>query len=201
MDRQRQAWTCPCCQLVVSRADRSRGTDGRLKKHCGCRALATTGMTPEQVVNHKRQVMIDLKRKYRRQAGARLRVDVAAEAQAKREVIAIKAEIRLQQQKEAPHDAHVKRYAQVISSRAQYAALYARDPQAERDRQSARKQALPDSYVVQNLRVSGMPAEAITPHLIALKRESMEFKRISRALKTAIKNNWKEENEAITKHT
>ena len=155
-------------------------------------------MTPEQLADHKRQVRTNLKRKYRREAGAQLRVDIAASSTAKREAAAIKRAALAAIKK--LHDAHVRRYAQVISDRAQYAIRWAKDPQAERDRSSARKLALPDSYVVYNLKVSGMPTEVITPHLISLKRESMEYKRISRTLKTAIKNNWKEENETITKH-
>lgn len=191
-------WSCPRCGAVVQHVDRLRDADGHLAKHCGCRTSVTIGMTPEQLADHKRQVRTNLKRKYRREAGAPLRVDIAAIAAAKREAIAMKkADLAAI---EKPHDAHVKRYARLIQARANYAIRWAKDPQKERDRVSAMKQALPDHYVVHNLKASGMPTEAITPHLISLKRESMEYKRISRTLKTAIKNNWKEENETITKH-
>ena len=86
-------------------------------------------------------------------------------------------------------------------NRAKYAERYKSDPRAENDRQKRRKQALPDSYVIQNIKAAGIPIDAITPDLIAIKREAMQYGRMSRTIKTTVKNHLKENNEAITKHT
>lgn len=59
---------------------------------------------------------------------------------------------------------------------------------------------MPDSYVIQNIKAMGIPADVITPGLIAIKREAMEYHRLSRTIKTTVKNHLKETNEAITKH-
>lgn len=191
-------WVCPRCSASVKHMDRHRYSDGRLSKHCGCRAQKTKGMTPLQIAAHRRQKVIELKRKYRRHAGARLRTEIAAQAQAKRDVEA--SAKALKQTVRTLHDAHVKRYVKVLSARASSARRYAENPQAHRDRQSKRKHALVDSYVIFNLKAAGVPAAAITPSLIALKREAMEYNRLSKTIKTAIKTNWKENNETITKH-
>lgn len=140
----------------------------------------------------------EYKRLQRRQAGARLRADIAAEAQAKREAMAAKAAIK--KQKDALHDAHVRRYIRVLSNRAKFAKRYKASHQAIRNRIARHKQMLPDSYVIQNLKSAGIPLEVITPSLIELKREAMQYGRLARHIKSTVKNHLKEQNEAITKH-
>lgn len=46
----------------------------------------------------------------------------------------------------------------------------------------------------------GIPKDTITPDLIALKREAMQYGRLARHIKSTVKNHWKEQNETITKH-
>lgn len=98
------------------------------------------------------------------------------------------------------HDAHVKRFVYILEARTKYAKRYKSDPQTEIDRQKRRKQALPDSYVIQNLKATGIPIDAITPDLIAIKREAMQYGRMSRTIKTTVKNHLKEDHETVTKH-
>lgn len=155
-----------------------------------------TGIDCSDKAEYKREY----KRIQRRKAGARLRADMTAKTQAKREAAAIKAAIRLQQQKDAPHDAHVKRYAKAISDRAKYAKRYKANPQAERQRTAQRKQLLPDAYVIQQLKSCGIPREIVTPELIDLKRDCIQYRRLSRNIKSTVKNHLKEQNETITKH-
>lgn len=196
--KQRALWTCLRCGAVVRHMDRPRERSGRLAKtHCGCAAQAWRAMTPDQLHEHKRQVMIGLKRKYRRQKGARLRSDMAANAQAKREAAAIR---KSQRESMALHDAHVKRYVRVLTDRAKYSKRYETNPQAERERTSRRKQALPDSYVIQQLKSMGIDREVVTSALIELKREAMQYRRMSRSIKTTVKNHLKEDHETISKH-
>lgn len=85
----------------------------------------------------------------------------------------------------ALHDAHVKRYRLVLKDRARALAKYKKSPGAERARQSARKAALADSYVVQCLASMGLPRAAIEPGLVDLKREQMLLRRLSIDLKKA----------------
>ena len=191
-------WTCPQCGAVVNHVDRFRHSDGRLAKHCGCRASVTHGMTPVQLAAHKRQVMILLKRKYRREAGATPRVEIDARTRAKR-VVADKAKA-LRLAKLQLHDAHVRRYVYLMAARTNFLKRYAANPQAERDRIARRKQALPDAYVIQNLKAMGIMPETVTPELIELKRESMQYRRLAKEIKTTLKTNWKAEHETITKH-
>ncbi len=190
-------WVCPKCGSVTLQINRPRDNSGHVIKHCGCRTPKTKGMTSQQLVEYRRQQQIDFKRKYRREAGAIPRVEIAARAAAKRD---LKAQAQASKNLVVLHDAHVNRYARVIANRAKYKRRYQNDPYSEIDRQKRRKQALPDSYVIYNLKVAGVPAASINSKLIELKREAMEYHRISRSLKTAIKANWKENNEAITKH-
>lgn len=156
----------------------------------------------------KEEYMREYKRIQRRKAGARLREDITAATQAKREAIEIKRAL-----KPKLHEAHVKRYLYLLDSRAKYAAKYKANPQAEIDRQSRRKQTdvykaqqkayrqkLPDSYVIQSLKSTGIPLDVITQRLIKLKREAMQYGRLSRHTKSTIKNHLKENNETITKH-
>lgn len=168
--------------------------------------MVTLAMTPDELRLHKRQIAINLKRKYRRMAGARLRSEIAAEAKAKREAeLAIREKHdshvkALRELQAALHDAHCRRYANVLLDRAKYAKRYEANPQAERRRASQRKQLLPDAYVLQQLKSFGIPREIVTPELIELKRESMQYRRLSRNMKSTLKNHLKEQNETITKH-
>lgn len=82
-------------------------------------------------------------------------------------------------------------------ARAASAKKYKDNPQKQRERQSTRKKALPDSYVIQNLKAMGIDREFATPKMIALKREAMMFRRLSLQAKTKLKNYWKEDHEAI----
>lgn len=198
IDPLRSFWSCPRCGASVKQIDRHRDGSGHLSRHCGCGVKVTLAMTPDELRLHKRQVKIELKRKYRRQAGARLRADIAAETQAKREAAAIKGAIRLQIV--SLHDAHVKRYVDVLRHRAYASKRYRANPQAERERASIRKQKLLDSYLIGQLRAMGIPKDTITPDLIALKREAMQYGRLARHIKSTVKNHWKEQNETITKH-
>ena len=141
---------------------------------------------------------LEYKRQQRIKAGAKSRADIVAVAQAKREA---KAQIKLQQQEAEKHDCHVRRYMRALADRAKYAKRYAENTIAERERTSLHKQKLPDSYVRQQLVYFGIPKEVITPELIELMRQAMDARRISKTIKRAIKDHWKEENETITKHT
>lgn len=152
-----------------------------------------TGLDRSDMAEYRRQY----KRNKRREAGARLRVDIQAEAQAKREAVELR---RAQRLAAVLHDAHVKRWAYLLSARAKYARRYEANPKAEIARQSRRKQALPDSYVIQNIKAMGIPADVITPALIAIKREAMQYHRMSRTIKTTVKNHLKEDHETISKH-
>lgn len=148
----------------------------------------------------------EYKRLQRREAGARLRAEIAAQAQAKREAELATREKHdshvkaLRELQASLHDAHVHRYSYVLRDRQKYANRYKENPHAERDRSSRRKQKLPDSYVIQNLKSMGIPRDAVTPELIGLKREHMEYRRLSRDIKSTVKNHLKEQNETITKH-
>lgn len=135
----------------------------------------------------------EYKRIKRQEAGARSLNEIKKTAQDKRDAATKK---KAEKELKILHDAHVKHFA-----RLNYAKFkYWENPDKHRSRQSLRKNALVDSYVVYNLKVSGIPDAAINPQLIELKRESMEYKRLQKMLKTAIKNNWKETNETIRKH-
>jgi hypothetical protein len=198
MAKVRPLWLCPRCGATVKHADRHRDRDGKLSRHCGCGIAINWRLTPEQLEAHKRQNIIELKRKYRRQAGARLRTEIHAAAQAKREAADKAKALRLA--KPQLHDAHVRRYVSVISSRKSSAKRYAANPQEQSARASRYKQALPDAYVIQNLKIMGIMPETVTPELIELKRESMQYRRLAKEIKTTLKTNWKAEHETITKH-
>lgn len=204
--RKRSLWSCPRCGSVVRQMDRHRDSSGHVAKHCGCAVLPTSGMTPDQLAAHKRQVKIELKRKYRRaaaeKAGRVLMLRVKSRFLHDAHVEAFKGHCKaVREEQKHLHDAHVKRYSYVLACRARFAKCYAANPQAERERISRRRQALPDSYVIQNLKAMGLPIEAITPGLIALKREAMEYRRLSCVIKTTVKTHLKENHETVTKHT
>ena len=140
----------------------------------------------------------EYKRMLRRNAGATPRVDIQAATQAKRETVAETKTIK--QAIAGLHEAHVKRYREVLLARSYYAKRYKANPQAERDRIAKTKQALCDAYVIQNIKAMGIPADVISPELIALKRASMRYRRLARTIKTTVKNHLKEDHETITKH-
>lgn len=134
----------------------------------------------------------------RRETGATPRIVIQAAAQAKRDEAKTTKEQR--EARTHLHDAHVKRYKYVLDVREKYAKKYANNPQAERDRASRYKKALPDPYVIQNLKVMGVPSHAITPSLIAMKREAMQYGRLSREIKSTVKTYLKDNHETIPKH-
>lgn len=206
-------WQCPSCGQTVRSVDRYRYAHqgGRLAKHCGCVVRVGQGMTAEQLAAHRRQRTIELKRKYRREAGAISRADRAAMAAAKRVGL---SEARAATQPHDAHvaqylaqfpDAHVLRYQRALKDRAKYLKRYKANPDSERERcaknNAKRKQALADSYVSEGLKQMGIPPSAITPHLINLKRESMEYRRLSRTIKSTVKQHLEQENETLSKHT
>lgn len=143
-----------------------------------------------------REMRKEHKAKYRLQAGSRLRVDMDAESLARRAVAA-----QVVAGYHGLHDAHVRRYAGVMSSRRKSKQRYDRSPEAEGARVSLYKQRLPDAYIIQNLKVMGVPTAVITPEVIGIKRESMQYRRLAKEIKSTLKNLWKAEHEAITKHT
>lgn len=159
---------------------------------------AARRQTPEyrEWLVRSRELRRALKAKYRRQAGAKPRdPQAAAEKRAQ--------EAALRERREALaalHDAHVRRYVAVLRDRRKAAKRYAADPEFHRKRSSARKKALPDSYVAELLRCGGFPRDAIDAHVIGLKREVILFRRLSREAKKLIHDERKEDHEAIAKH-
>lgn len=130
-----------------------------------------------------------LKAKYRRQAGAKPRDPQAAAA--KRAQALERRAVR--EARQALNDAHVARYRCVIKAREKSAKQYAKDPSKQRARSAARKLALPDSYVVEQLGYGGFPREAITEKVIELKREALQFRRLSRQVRAAISEKQEEQ--------
>lgn len=202
-------WQCPSCGQTVRSVDRYRYAHqgGKLAKHCGCVVRVGQGMTAEQLAAHRRQKTIELKRKYRREAGAISRADRAAMAAAKRVAL---SEARAATQPHDAHvaqylarlcDAHVRRFRQVVRDRERFLEKYKSNRKAECDRSSKRKLALVDCYVRQQLQAMGIPKAAITSDLIELKRELISFRRLSRTIKSTVKNQRKDQNETLSKHT
>lgn len=175
----------------ATRAERSRKRREAIAQSQGraVREYTPTGL----VVADRAEWRREYKRLQRRKAGAPLRADIAAKAQANREAKAAKIQ---QQKKNALHDAHVKRYAYVVECRAKYAKRYALNPDAERLRASLAKLSLPDHYVRSQLKSMGIGVEVITPSLIELKRSAMQYRRLANHIKTTLKDH----HEAITKH-
>ena len=179
-------WQCPKCLKTVPMAERYRYPNQacRLAKHCGCVVRAGQNMTDEEFAAHRRQKRNALKLKYRREAAAAKRVAVA-ERQAITQL----------------HEAHVKRYDRILYDRKKALEAHRVNPGKGRARASKRRQSLNDSYVIQNLKQMGIPVAAITPSLIAMKNESMGYRRLSRITRSTIQQHLEKENEAITKHT
>lgn len=164
--------------------------------------MAAHRQTPEyrEWLQRSREMRKQLKAKYRRDAGATPRPDGYHEqAVAKRAKAADQRAVR--EALASLHDAHVKRYACVMRNREKYAKRWLADPVSERARSARRKQALPDSYVAEQLLAGGFPADAIDAHVLELKREVIQFRRLSRAVRKAISQQTKEqEHEAIAQH-
>jgi len=139
-----------------------------------------------------------LKTKYRREAGARPRSEISEQAKAGRDA---KQAAKQQKQQKQLHDSHVSKYFRVIKIRAKSAAEYASRPDAVKQRAAKRRNSLNDSYVLQNIKAMGVPSEAITPELIEMKREAMQFRRLSLQAKTILTNHQKEKHETLAKHT
>lgn len=162
--------------------------------------MAAYRQTPEYQdwLQRSRELRRQLKAKYRRDAGAMPRDPEATAAKrarrdAARERRAVVA---------ALHDAHVKRFRHVMRYRAQSARRYESNPEWHRARSAARKAALPDAYVLEQLRYSGFPAEAASAGVIELKREAIQFRRLSRQIRKEISNQPKEvSHESITQHS
>jgi hypothetical protein len=136
----------------------------------------------------------EYKKLQRRKAGKKTRLELKQAAQEKQIAHQLTRPQKL-------HDAHVKRFFYLQMKRKKYANRYAANPKKEIERSSQRKKALPDSYVAQQLKAMGIPAPLICPQLIELKRESMQFRRIAKEVKTAVTNHLKENHETITEHT
>ena len=163
--------------------------------------MAAYRQTPEyrEWWQRSREMRKQLKAKYRREAGATPRDVIKDRAEAKRAKAADQRAVR--EALALLHDAHVMRYAAVMRARAYYAKRWLADPAAERARSARRKQALPDSYVAEQLRAGGFPADAIDAYVLELKREAIQFRRLSRAVRKAISQQTKErDHEAITQH-
>lgn len=139
-----------------------------------------------------------LKTKYRREAGAKPRTEIQEQAKARQDA---KQAAKQQKQQKQLHDSHVSRYFRVIRIRARSAAEYASRPDAVKQRAAKRRDSLNDSYVLQNIKAMGILSEAITSELIEMKREAMQFRRLSVQAKTILTNHQKEKHEALTEHS
>lgn len=160
--------------------------------------MAAYRKTPEYQdwLLRSRELRRGLKEKYRRQAGAKPR-DAQAAAEKREQEAAAR---RLRDEVRGLHDAHVKRFDFLRRARESYAKRYARSPELERARATAKKRALVDHYVAYQLRQMGISSDAINAELIELKREVIRFRRLSREAWTQICNQRKEDHEAITEH-
>ena len=153
--------------------------------------MAAHRQTPKyrEWLERSRELRRALKAKYRRQAGAKPRDPQAAAAK-----LELAQERRvLREALQLLHDAHVARYRRVMREREKSARQYAKDPGKQRSRSAARKLALPDSYVVEQLGYGGFPREAITEKVIELKREALQFRRLSRQVRAAISDQQEEQ--------
>lgn len=162
--------------------------------------MAAYRRTPEYQdwLQRSRELRKQLKAKYRRDAGVKPRdLDASAARRAKHEAARERREVVA-----ALHDAHVKRFCCVMRDRAKAARNYESNPERHRARSAARKAALPDSYVLEQLRCGGFPAEAASAEVIGLKREAIQFRRLSRQIRREISNQAKESShEGITQHS
>lgn len=170
------------------------------KEECNRKArerMAARRQTPEyrDWLLRSQDLRRALKEKYRRQRG------VAPRGQAKAERLVKQVAARtLREEKRHLHDAHVRRYVRVMKDREKFAKRWARDRAGEIARVSAYKARLPDAYVAQQLRAMGIARAAVTPELMELKREAMQFGRLAREAKKLINNQRKEEHETVTEH-
>lgn len=181
----------------MKKYDKEKAREQREKKAAAMGAVSVKQTPTGIVANSPAEWRREYKRMKRREAGATPRIELAAKAKANREA---KAAEKALKQANTPHDAHVSRYVYMLAIRAKAAKRYAENTESERERIARYKQKLPDSYVISNLKASGIPREVITPELIGLKREAMDARRLAISIKRAIKNHWKEEHETITKH-
>jgi hypothetical protein len=160
-----------------------------------------------QWYGQSRDSRVARKEKYRREAGATPRFEIARVAEERKALAEQRSTERANQRsterakKAALNDWHVKRYLYVMQYRRNSAKWYEQNSEIKGNYQKNRKLALPDSYVAQNLKSMGLLPEQITERFIALKREAMQFRRLSLQAKTAISNHYKENHEALTEHT
>lgn len=191
----RPLWTCRACGKSVAYSARPRCPGGTYKKHCGCKNRATyEGSWRDQP--HVRRRINERKTAYRiakaEASGRSFKHKFKGLHDAHvRTTVAIRN--RLLRLSLAKHDAHVKRYLYLQRARQKSYKSYQRDPELIRARQRERKQALVKSYVIQNLKASGFTKQEITPHLVELKREQIQARRISLELKRAVKNHYRNE--------
>lgn len=161
--------------------------------------MAAYRQTPEYQdwLQRSRELRRQLKAKYRRDAGVTPRDPAAAAVRRARRAAARERRAVVA----ALHDAHVKRFRYVMRYRAQSASRYESNPEWHRARSAARKAALPDAYVLEQLRYGGFPAEAASAEVIELKREAIQFRRLSRQIRREISNQAKESShEGIKQH-
>lgn len=147
-----------------------------------------------------REVRKAYKAKYRRLAG----VPTLSEkrwAKKQKELAKADSHIRLRESLVAAlHCAHVKKYFSALKAREVFKQQYMKHHDKQIERVSKYKSNLPDAYIVQNLKSMGLATEQITPDLIAIKREAMQFRRLSSQAKTVLSTYWKENHEAISQH-
>lgn len=159
--------------------DKEKAREKRVKK-AAAEGRIFVKKTPTGIVsNSKSDYRREYKRILRQKAGCKTREEIKSAAEKKR--VDLKPKL-----KPAIHDAHVRRWKCIERWKRQFI---------------KRKEGLSDIYIKEKLKQFGIPLEQITRELIELKREAMTAMRLSRNIKRAIKNHWKEENETITKHT
>lgn len=154
--------------------------------------MAAYRRTPEYQdwLQRSRELRKQLKAKYRREAGATPRDAIKEAADAKRAKAAEQRRVR--EAKASLHDAHVRRYRDVLNWRESGRKQWLQNPEPRRVRQAARRVELVDWYVRQQLRDMGFPADAINEHVMQLKREAILFRRLSRLIKNEISNQAKD---------
>lgn len=154
--------------------------------------MAAYRQTPEYQdwLQRSRELRRQLKAKYRRDAGATPLDAIKEAADAKRAMAAEQRRVR--EALAALHDAHVRRYRDVLSWRESGRRQWLQNPEPRRTRQAARRAELVDWYVRQVLCETGFPVDAIDAHVMELKREAILLRRLSRQIKNEISNQAKE---------
>ena len=162
----------------MKKYDKEKAREYRVRKAAAKGAVSVKKTPTGIVANSAAEYRREYKRLQRRRNGCRTLDEVKAAAKERNGLKADKPQ--------ELHDAHVKRRKQIVLWRSQF---------------QRKKDLLLDSYIKKKLKEMGIPTSAITPEINELQRQSIEATRISRSIKRAIKNHWKEENETITKHS